>query len=257
MPNNKLKTYQKLSTIFYDLELESQENSKLALKFYLDYALNAHGPILEPMCGTGRFLIPMLNANLNIEGFDASEHMLNALTAKYKKISTQKAPVQKLFVQDFKSEKKFNLIFVPFGSWGLITDIEQSKVCLKNMYNHLNINGKLVLEIETINSVPSTCGTECFGSHNLKDNTRITINTLNNYNPNTQIFSSRCQYKLIKNNIITETEEEIFEQYLYKYNELDIYLKDAGFSKIQKFSDFKKSPAKDKNSAIIIYECTR
>jgi 2-polyprenyl-3-methyl-5-hydroxy-6-metoxy-1,4-benzoquinol methylase len=257
MPNKELKTYQKLSTIFYDLELENQETSKLALKFYLDYALNANGPILEPMCGTGRFLIPMLQANLEIEGFDASEHMLNALIDKYKYISNKKAPIQKLFVQDFKSEKKYNLIFVPFGSWGLITDIEQSKLCLKNMYNHLNINGKLVLEIETINSVPSTCGTECFGAHTLNDNSKITINTITSYNAQTQIFKSLCNYKLIKNNIVTETEEELFEQYLYKNNELDEYLKESGFNNIQKFIDFKKSPAKDNNSAIIIYECTR
>ena len=38
------------------------------------------------MCGTGRFLIPMLEANLDIEGFDASTDMLEALQRKYSTI---------------------------------------------------------------------------------------------------------------------------------------------------------------------------
>jgi 2-polyprenyl-3-methyl-5-hydroxy-6-metoxy-1,4-benzoquinol methylase len=116
MNNKNLKTYKKLCTEFYDLELNNQKNSKLALNFYMNYALNANGPILEPMCGTGRFLIPMLQADLDIEGFDASQEMLNALKIKYSKISNKKAPVQKIFIQNFKSNKKYNLIFIPFGS---------------------------------------------------------------------------------------------------------------------------------------------
>ena len=46
---------------------------KDAYDFYLSYAKEANGPILEPMCGTGRFLLPLLAAGFKIEGFDASE----------------------------------------------------------------------------------------------------------------------------------------------------------------------------------------
>ena len=194
-----LKTYQKLCTEFYDLEIEQQKNNKTALDFYMAYALNANGPILEPMCGTGRFLIPMLQANLDIEGFDASENMLNALKEKYSKINLKKAPVKKLFMQDFKSDKKYNLIFVPFGSWGLITNVEESKKCLKIMYEHLAPNGELILEIDTIASAPKTNGLEYFSSHILNNESKITLNTLINYNPKTQIFNSICKYQFIKN----------------------------------------------------------
>lgn len=44
------------------------------LNFYLEYAQTITTPILEPMCGSGRFLIPMLEQGFNIEGFDASPH---------------------------------------------------------------------------------------------------------------------------------------------------------------------------------------
>ena len=68
MQTNKLSTYQKLCTEYY--ELDKQSAPPAALQFYMDYAMAATGPILEPMCGTGRFLIPMLEAGLPISGFD-------------------------------------------------------------------------------------------------------------------------------------------------------------------------------------------
>jgi 2-polyprenyl-3-methyl-5-hydroxy-6-metoxy-1,4-benzoquinol methylase len=50
-----------------------------AYAFYRGYVMRANGSILEPMCGTGRFLLPLFEEGFNIHGFDASEHMLEAL----------------------------------------------------------------------------------------------------------------------------------------------------------------------------------
>ena len=77
-----LDTYLSLCTEIYDL---SKPNSpEDAYAFYRDYAIKANSPILEPMCGTGRFLLPLLEEGFNIHGFDASDHMLEALHAKAK-----------------------------------------------------------------------------------------------------------------------------------------------------------------------------
>ena len=55
MNNIQLETYLNLCTEYYDLD--KPEAPTDALQFYLKYADEAHGPILEPMCGTGRFLV--------------------------------------------------------------------------------------------------------------------------------------------------------------------------------------------------------
>ena len=55
-----MDSYKKLCTQFYDIDKPTAPPD--ALEFYLQYALKAQGPILEPMCGTGRFLVPMLRA---------------------------------------------------------------------------------------------------------------------------------------------------------------------------------------------------
>lgn len=50
------------------------------------YAEEAKGPILEPMCGTGRFLIPLLKKGYAVTGFDYSPDMLNVCRKKCKEL---------------------------------------------------------------------------------------------------------------------------------------------------------------------------
>ncbi len=255
--NNTLATYQKLCTEFYDLELEHSPDAQAVLAFYLAYAKAAHGPILEPMCGSGRFLIPMLQAGCDIQGFDASEHMLEALRHKYATINDKTAPVWQQLVQDFTSSTRYNLIFVPFGSWGLITDLTTSQQCLNLMYEHLAVGGTLLLEIETVASVPEHCDVWCQGANTRADGSTIALNTLASYNWQTQMFSSQCRYDLIVNGIITESESETFEQYVYRFDEMDAMLRSAGFASIKKYQDYAKTVATDASAPIIIYECVK
>ena len=65
-----LDTYLSLCTEVYDLSKPNPEEDDYA--FYRDYALKANGLILEPMCGTGRFLLPLLEEGFNVHGFDAA-----------------------------------------------------------------------------------------------------------------------------------------------------------------------------------------
>ena len=63
MHNQQLLTYQSLCTQFYDLEFDfrkTKSNAHLLQKnFFLEAARLAKGPILEPMCGTGRLMLPL------------------------------------------------------------------------------------------------------------------------------------------------------------------------------------------------------
>ena len=77
-----LDTYLSLCTEVYDLSKPNPPEDAYA--FYRDYAMKANGPILEPMCGAGRFLLRLLEEGFNVHGFDASDHMLEALHAKAK-----------------------------------------------------------------------------------------------------------------------------------------------------------------------------
>ena len=60
---NTMHTYGKLCTQFYDLDKPTAPPEALA--FYLKHARQANGAVLEAMCGSGRFLIPMTQAFVN------------------------------------------------------------------------------------------------------------------------------------------------------------------------------------------------
>src|SRR5438034_11769417 len=52
------------------------ENFDYGLDFYLNLARQANGPILDVACGTGRVMLPGLQAGLIVDGLDFFEPML-------------------------------------------------------------------------------------------------------------------------------------------------------------------------------------
>ena len=122
-----METYNNLCTQYYDLDKPTAPPD--ALNFYLEYAKNANGPIFEPMCGTGRFLIPLLELDFDIEGSDASTHMLSICKEK----CAAKGLTAKLhhqFLNEMAFDKKFGLIFIPSGSFGLLVSFREG--CVRN-----------------------------------------------------------------------------------------------------------------------------
>ncbi len=259
MSRSPLSTYLQLCTEFYDLEHHRGEPEA---SFYMDYAKCAGGPILEPMCGTGRFLLEMLYAGLDIEGFDASPYMLDALREKWAawpllRSLQQKAPVWEQFIQDFNSDKRYNLIFIPYGSFGLITNHNDIKKSLEILYKHLAPGGKLMLDLETVSSVPYPCGIWRRGVNTRPDGSFVAINTFTSYDEQAQLFKSVCRYESIVNGVVVATQVEDFQQYLYRFNEMDELLKEFNFSSIITYSDYAKIPATNAQTPLLIYECTK
>ena len=60
----------------YDLVLK---DIPYGLDFYVALAREANGPVLDIACGTGRILLPCLQAGVDIEGLDLFEPMLKTL----------------------------------------------------------------------------------------------------------------------------------------------------------------------------------
>ena len=108
----KLDTYLSLCTQYYDLDESDSPDGAFA--FYLQYANRIGGKVLEPMCGSGRFLIPIMELGYDIEGFDASQSMLEALYIKCKNKKI-KPKVWHGFVQDL-DENNIYLAFISSGS---------------------------------------------------------------------------------------------------------------------------------------------
>ena len=230
-----LDAYLSLCTEVYELSKPTPPEDAYA--FYRDYAIKANGPILEPMCGTGRFLLPLLEEGLNVHGFDASDDMLEALHTKAKAQNLEPT-VWKGFVEDLKRPEKYNLIFIPSGSFCLIIDHVTVKSALKAIYDHLSDDGVFLFEAETLNAVPQQGIWR--GSVWTKPNgQKIILSQLDALQDG--ICTSLYKYELMEAGKSIHTEIEELRVKIYEQDQLMEMLKSTGFKHIRTLKAFDQS----------------
>ncbi|MDF1758765.1 MAG: class I SAM-dependent methyltransferase [Legionellaceae bacterium] len=252
---NKLYSYMTLATEHYTIV--EREAPVEELNFYLRYAIEANGPILEPMCGTGNYLIPILEKGLSIEGVDASPQMLSILKLECHKKNFH-PKLHECFIQDLNLGKYFDLIIIPNWSFGLITGDNQIRKTLAVLFQHLSKKGKLVFGIETTAGVPSLLniwyGENEYTKMNLINT--ISLSRCPSYDESTQLLRILNRYEKIQNNRVVETEFESLSYRLYKDDEMIELLKETGFSTIKEFYLEEQNNSEQGNSSII-YECQK
>lgn len=254
MNSQKLESYLGLSTQFYDLI--RPEPPKDAYSFYRSYVSEADGHILEPMCGSGRFLIPLLQEGFDVSGFDASEYMLTALHDKAASRNLKPKTWQD-YVGHLDGKEKYNLIFIPSGSFGHIIEFEEIKKSLENFYENLSDNGILLFEAESSLSAPlSQLGVWRGMVCNKPDGNSILISRLSNMQDN--VCYSIDKYELLENNKIVQTEIEKFNVRLYDDRTILLkILQNIGFRDIKILKAFNRSTSPDDNDAAFVYECQK
>lgn len=139
-----MKSYGRLSTAFYDLDKPAAPPDAVA--FYLARARSSNGPVLEPMCGSGRFLLPLLQAGVAVEGVDASPEMLAACRRRAKALGLV-ATLHEQSLESLSLPRRYGLAFVPSGSLGLIHPRASIRVCLRALRRHLGPDATLLIEL--------------------------------------------------------------------------------------------------------------
>lgn len=253
MTKLEFDTYLNLCTQVYDLSKPKPPEDAYA--FYRSYALEAKGPILEPMCGTGRFLLPLLKEGFEIHGFDASDHMLEALSIKAQRQSL-KPKVWKGFVEDLHPSFSYDLIFIPSGSFGLIVDINTVSTALRIFHDQLNEGGVLVLEIITIHEQPKQTKVWTGDAWSMEDGRFIVLSTLD-LPASDNISRTIAKYELVEGNKIIQTEIEDYRVRLYEAEAMRKILLDAGFKTIKLLKVFDRSNSPDVNDETIVFECIK
>jgi SAM-dependent methyltransferase len=114
--------------------------------FYLELARAARGPVLEVACGTGRILIPCLQAGVRIEGIDNSQPMLDALLRKAAALGL-KALVRQVDMREFALPGRYALIFIAFNGFVHALTTEDQLRTLRKCREHLSPGGMLVFNI--------------------------------------------------------------------------------------------------------------
>jgi SAM-dependent methyltransferase len=98
----------------YDLLLK---DIPYGFDFYTGLAKEAKGPVLDVCCGTGRILLPCLQAGVDIEGLDLFAPMLDTLRRKSGELGLSPR-LHQADMSDFNLPRRYALVMIPFNAVG-------------------------------------------------------------------------------------------------------------------------------------------
>lgn len=214
------------------------------IEYYLHHlvangAQKKKGRILEAAVGTGRLLIPLLQAGIKIEGVDSSQEMLSycAQNARQAKVKST------LHCQDLRKLKltgeAFNAIILSFGSFQIFSDLQEAKHVLKNFHNHLANGGKLYIDLDIPKLELDRAGLKVHGTIvDCADGSQILIEGSKTYNVVGQTEHIFMRYERWKKQKLQSTEIQQLSLRWYGVYEFQALLKETGFGDIQVCVDY-------------------
>jgi len=244
-----MSQYGKLATEFYDLDKPDAPPD--ALDFYAAFAHEAQGPVHEPMCGSGRFLLPLLAQQLDISGSDRSALMLDACRARAARLGLAprltREPLAELSCSPAPA-----LIFIPSGSFGLLLDDEGVMAALRRVQQLLAPGGTFLVEAERLlPSAPESSGVWGGRWVERADGARLVLSWLTQYSGSANITTSIHRYELVKDGQLLATEYDDFRVRSYDAAEFRSLLERAGFERIEALKPYERTPADESDEAIV------
>jgi SAM-dependent methyltransferase len=238
--------YYELCTDVYDLTKPLAPEQEFA--FYLAYAERAQGTILEPMCGSGRFLLPLLQRGFDVHGTDASASMLAACRRRAAKLALDPLLHQQRF-EEMELERRYALVFIPTGSFGLVTDSVKVRDGLTRLHACMLPGAKLVFEAELPVAEESFSFPWSADRHVQRpDGNNILMSWAGRYDAEERMKYSWGRYELIDpNGRVLQTELQQFDIRYYEPEQLEELLISVGFVEPRRHErlSFRGADAKD------------
>ncbi|HOW84957.1 MAG TPA: class I SAM-dependent methyltransferase [Candidatus Aminicenantes bacterium] len=116
------------------------------IPYWTEVAGSAGGPVLEMACGSGRVLLALRRAGLDVEGLDASPAMIGRLRDKAAAAGLAvRAEVADM--RSFDLGRRYARIFCAFNGFAHCETIADQIACLRAALAHLEPGGALVLHM--------------------------------------------------------------------------------------------------------------
>lgn len=131
-------------------DLVPRYSGRRDLEFYVELCRSAGGKVLELGCGTGRVLMPLANAGMEIVGLDLSTHMLAKCSQN---LASQPAEIRNRIelvhasMTDFDLGRQFDAVIIPFRPFQHLVSVSDQLACLKCARRHLRDDGLLAFDV--------------------------------------------------------------------------------------------------------------
>lgn len=230
---------------FYDYE---QQHFTEDIPFYLDYAIQCGGEVLEGACGTGRILMPIAKAGVPVTGFDISKDMLDVAQKKIEQLDQAEQARISLVHDDltnFEIGKTFDLIIIAYRSFQCLVTKKEQGACLTCVHKHLTDDGLFILDLfapkhDYLAEKERSLQLSPFFDKTL--GVEVTRRAEDEYNLAEQTLKEDRFYEWTDMHGKPQSYKWSFQLgYLFRY-EAQLLLEQYGFTVMDVFGDFKKAP---------------
>ena len=211
--------------------------------FYLETLASVRGPILEPAVGTGRTLIPLLEAGHEVYGFDPSDEMLDRCRGRCLDRGL-KAHLSKMRFEDFAYDMRFTAILVPVSSFTFVTEFDTALAVLRRFHNHLEQGGRLIIDLTLLGGLRSRG--DDIRSWNAPDGDLLTAHGKRvETNYLAQTIVTHYRYERWRDNRLIDAQLELMRQRFWGANEFEMALAASGFDEVSIFGGYKRRPPRE------------
>lgn len=200
--------------------------------YYISQLSRIGGRILEAMVGTGRLLIPLLEAGMNVEGIDTSPDML-AICRKHCLERGLNPVLHHGDIENLNIPGKFSAIAVSFGSFMLLEKRSSAVAALQAFARHLEPQGRIFIDLElpiedfkTENIVRQRLPINC------PDGSTILLQSTSHIDWLSQLSMTAIRYEKWKDGKLIATELQHFPLHWFGRDEFIMCLRENGYKDI-------------------------
>ncbi len=254
MPSNTTTNrYGSIAAEIYDIDKPFGALPDTA--FHLERLAGLAGPILEPACGSGRTLVPLLRAGLDVTGFDPSPEMLAQCRTRCGELGFAPDLSRQRF-EDFAYDRAFAAIVIPAGSFTLIDDFAVAMAVLRRFHDHLAPGGLLIIDIQSISSLAGSGDDRRSWTGRNGD-----LLTLEGKRLKTDWLAQRVEYQIRyerwRDNALVECQLEPMAQRYWGREETRMALEACGFGEIAFIGGYDRGRAPRSNDRTLTVEAVR
>lgn len=222
--------YGTLCTEFYDADKKFAPQDEI--DFYQSI-FKKDDLILEPMCGSGRLLIPLLQAGYMVHGIDNSHAMLKSCKERAEKQGLKPTLFENK-IEEINFTHKYDGIIVPLGSFQLFYPRETAFIVLQKFKHALKPGGKLVMDLFVPWDAHWNDNEEEKSSREIIINSgaKIKVEYHNKANKYKQFIDSHFIYTKWEDDQCVSEEKEHMNLCWYYLYEMELILEKYGFKNI-------------------------
>ncbi len=247
-----LSEYDRLDAEIYDAYTRASIDGDV--EFYVEEARRAGAPVLELGCGTGRILLPIATAGIDIVGVDRAASML---AVSRRKVAEADRDVQRRIelveadMRQLSLGRCFTLVAIPYRAFLHLLTPDDQRQALARIREHLVDGGRLALNVfdPSLTMIASRLGVEggrlehqITFTHPRTGREVVLWHTFR-YHPERQLLEGAFVFDELDRDgaVLARHHAPLTLRWVYRY-EMQHLLELAGFRVESLYGDFRRGP---------------